>query len=96
MKKIAIFLSKDRLDIFTRYTVHIIIFDIINNDIKDINNEFLTKKDINYISLWLLKSDVQEIYVEDLDEQAQRYFDNIGIVVKTHEDIKSESLFNLS
>jgi len=96
MKKIAIFLNKDKLDIFTRYTIHIIIFNVINESIRDINNEFLAKKDINYISLWLLRANIEEIYVQDVDQQAMQYFGSIGISVKKHDDMKINPLFNVN
>lgn len=93
MKKVAIFLNKDRIEISSKYSIHIIIFEVIGNAIKSMDNEFLAKKDINYISLWLLNENIEEIYVEDMDEHIAQYLEDIGIVAKTHEEMRNNTLF---
>lgn len=93
MKRVAVFLNKDRIEVSSKYSTHIIIFEVMGNSIKGMDNEFLTKKDINYISLWLLNENIEEIYVEDMDEHISQYLGGIGIVAKTHEEMRSNTLF---
>jgi len=63
------------------------LFRIENGQIKAIGEELIKTHNINYICLWLITKEVQEIYYDYFADKEKILIQRIGIKIKRTEDI---------
>jgi len=90
--KVALFLNDEKIAEKDTDVILIIILHLTNNAIIEIEKEIIIKKDINYLSLWLLTKHIQEVFVMDIDPMVKKLFERLGVVVRKHEEIEKNSL----
>lgn len=90
--KIAMLLVCGQLNNLDEDVVYAIVFEVKNSIIISVDNDLLNKRNINYNTLWLLKRNIKELYVESVDDTARTYFERLGITIKTYEDMKDNEL----
>lgn len=93
--KVAIFVRDDKMKRLNINAMHVLIFNLENDKIIGMEDDYLYKKDPNYISLWLITRKIRIIYVQDIDNASRNYFKSIGIAVKTLEDISNDHIFRV-
>lgn len=91
--KIAMMLNSDKFSILDKDIIHAFILDIEDGFVVSIDDEFLTKKNVNYISLWIISKQIKELYLQSVDDATRSYFERLGVAVKTYEDIKNNPMF---
>lgn len=95
MKKIAMLLRYEKLDsVFDENCVHAMIFELSDDIMIKVENEYLSKKDINYLSLWLIRKGIKEVYVCDTDDRTRDYFKRVGILIKKYDELENKELFD--
>lgn len=94
--KMALFITDDKVSEADIGFLSVLILDMKDSCIERVRKEVLKKKNINYLSLWLLAQQVKEVYVMDIAPSVRKMFENIGIVVKSHDDLrKNPALYKL-
>lgn len=90
--KAAVFLNSEKMNSLDKDIIHAVIFTITDGIITGIENEFITTKNINYLSLWLLSKRIEEVYARNMDEQAHSFLTKVGVTIKTFDDMKDNPL----
>lgn len=72
---------------------HILLFEIRDKQIMGMKDEYLYNKDVNYLSLWILKQNVKIIYVQETDEETKMYYKKFDIEIRTYEELQKDPLF---
>lgn len=93
--KVALFFSDEKLKAINVDSMSVLIVEMSDSTIVSVENESIYSRDLNYISLWLLKKQVNTIYILNADDDIKNYFKRIDIEVKTFEDLKEDSILNL-
>lgn len=93
--KIALFLEDEKLKAINVDAMSVLIVNMSNDKIVNVKNDSLYSRDLNYISLWLLKEKINVIYILNADENMRSYFKRIDVEVKTFEDLKENPQLNL-
>lgn len=79
--KIAIFINDNKMKELNINAVNVFVFTIENEKVTGVENETLYNKNHNYISLWLINREVNEVYIQYTDNQFKILLENINIVV---------------
>lgn len=90
--KVALFMKEEKIDEACTDTIPIIVLHMDNKSITDVEKDFIVRKDINYLALWLLTKHIREIYVMDIDPLVKKLFEKLGVTVKKYKDIEKNSL----
>jgi hypothetical protein len=93
--KIALFLNDEKLKAMNAEAFAAFLLEIADNIIVSVENDLLYSKNLNYISLWLLKKQVNILYILSADDTLRSYFKRIDVEVKTFEDLKDNPILNL-
>lgn len=93
--KIALFLEDKKLKAINVEAMSVLIIEMSNDTIASIENNSLYSKDLNYISLWLLRKQINLIYILSADDKIRDYFRRIDVEVKTFEDLKDNPILKL-
>ena len=88
--KIALFLIDEKIGSDNPEVMPIIVLHVQGQLVAEVEKEIIVKKDINYLSLWLLTKKIKEIYVQDIDPIIKLLFEKLGVVVCRHEDIEKK------
>lgn len=88
--KIALFLIDEKIGSDNPEVMPIIVLHVQGQLVAEVEKEIIVKKDINYLSLWLLTNKIKEIYVQDIDPIIKLLFEKLGVVVCRHEDIEKK------
>jgi hypothetical protein len=91
--KVAMFIKDEKLDRIKADTVRALVFDIDGNKIVGIEEDCLYKKNLDFLSVWLLNKQINIVYIQDTNNSIDSYFQKLDIEVKTHEDLKNDPLF---
>jgi len=91
--KVAMFVRDEKMRALNTEAMQAIIFHIDNDLITGVEHEHLFCRNLNYISLWLINKQINEIYIREADDKIRDYFKKMDIIVKTHEDISDNPLF---
>jgi len=95
MKKIAMLLKFEKPDgVFDENYMHAMIFELSDDKIIKVENEYLNKKNANYLSLWLINNEIKEAYVDDVDSKTRDYFKRIGVLIKKYDELKNKERFS--
>lgn len=92
LMKTALFLGHEELDYIDIDKMPIIVLHTENKCIKKVEKSIIVKKNINYLSLWLLTNRISEVYVMDIAPPIKELFERIGVVVKKHTEISNNLL----
>lgn len=90
--KIAMFIQDDKMKNIDVNAFNVLIFKRQDDTILGIENEYICNRDINYITLWLLDRKIDVVYIAEKDSEIDAYFGKFGIEIKTHEDLKDDSI----
>lgn len=90
--KVALFMKEEKIDEASADTIPIIVLHMNSQSITDVEKDFIVRKDINYLALWLLTKRIREIYVMDIDPLVKKLFEKLGVTVKKYHDIEKNSL----
>jgi len=90
--KIALFLNDVRLKALHVNALSVKIISISNNEIEGVEDHSLYSKDLNYISLWLIRREVNVIYLHNADDDIRAFFNRIGVEVKIFEDLAEDPI----
>ncbi len=88
--KVALFLTDEKIESHDMETIPVMILSVNNEVINDVEKDIIVKKDINYLSLWMLTKKIEEIYVMDIDSLIKKLFENLGVKVRIFEDVKGK------
>ncbi len=91
--KVAMFIKDEKLDRINADAVRVLVFDIEGNKIVGIEEDCLYKKNLNFLSVWLLNKRINVVYIQETNDGVDNYFKKLDIEVKTHEDLKNDPLF---
>lgn len=91
--RVAVFLDNEKMNTPETAIICAVIFEIIGDLIIKIDEEFLIKKDINYLSLWLISENIKIIFLDHADNRVISYFEGIGVKIKTLCDLKSNAFY---
>jgi len=90
--KVALFLKDEMFNESETEVIPIIVLHLTNNAVAEIEKDIIVKRDINYLSLWLLTKQIKEVYVMDIDPVIKRLFENLGVTVRKHNEIMKNPL----
>lgn len=90
--KIALFINSEKINGTDADTIPIIILHIDNHSVVEVNKDFVVRKDINYMALWLLVNKIRELYVTDIDPIVKKIFEKLGVTVRNYQDIEKNPL----
>lgn len=90
--KIALFLASETMNTLDKGFVQTVIFKIRDGLIVGVEKEFLSVKNINVLTLWLISKEIEELYVEEVEEQVKAYFERISIKIKTFKEMKDHPI----
>ena len=90
--KIALFINRERINGTDADTIPIIILYIDNHSVVEIDKDFIVKKDVNYMALWLLVNKIKELYVIEIDPVVKKIFEKLGVTVRNYKDIEKNPL----
>lgn len=90
--KIALFIKDEKIDGAYADTIPIIVLHIDNKSIREVEKDFIVRKDVNYLALWLITKRIKEVYVVDIDPMVKRLFEKLGVAVKNYKDIERNPL----
>ena len=85
--KIALLLKDEIIDDPPVDTIPILILHTDHETVVDVEKEFIVKKDINYLALWLLTKRIKEIYVMEIDPMIKKLFEKLGITVRKYDEM---------
>ena len=89
---IALFMHDEKIDGSDTGIMPILILRTSERAVVEVGKEIIVKKDINYLSLWLLTKQIKEIYVQDIDPVIKSLFEKLGITVRRHGDVVKNPL----
>ncbi len=90
--KIAIFLASETMNRLDKSFVQTVIFKIRDGLIVGVEKEYLSVKNINILTLWLVTKEIEELYVEEVEETVKAYFERINIKIKTFKEMKDNPI----
>lgn len=90
--KMALFITGDKVGEDDIGFLSVLILDIKGSCIASVKKDVLKGKSINYLSLWLLTQQIKEVYVMDIAPAVKKMFENIGVVVRSHDDLQKNPL----
>lgn len=90
--KIAIFLGSEKMNTLDKNFVQAVIFKISDGIIVGVDKDFHVLKNINSLALWLISNEINELYVEKVEEPVKVFLENIDIKVKDLKDIKDNPI----
>lgn len=90
--KTALFLSNDKLDETDIDMMPIVILHIEGKSVKEVEKDLIVKKDINFLSLWLITNKISEVYVMDIAPTIKNLFERLGVKVKRHDEMPNNAL----
>lgn len=93
--KIALFLKDEKLKAINVDAMSVSIIEMSDDTVVSIENNTLYSRNPNYISLWLLRKQVNTIYILSADDNIRDYFKRIDVEVKTFEDLKENPILKL-
>jgi len=90
--KVAMLIGSERMKTLSKDFLRAYIFDVENDMVMGVESEYLSKKDINYISLWLLSRRIKIVYVDEIEEKHTQYMDKLNIEVRTFKALKDNTI----
>jgi len=85
--KAALFLTDDRIENHELGMIPVMILRIHKESVVEIEKDVIVKKDVNYLSLWLLAKKIDEIYVMGIDPLIKKMFENLGVKIRIFDEI---------
>lgn len=88
--KIALFLTDDRINNHDVDMIPIMILYTDKKSVVGVDRDFVIKKDVNYLALWLLANKIEELYVMYIDPLTKKLFEKLGVTVHIRNEIKKD------
>ncbi|HCO67262.1 MAG TPA: hypothetical protein DIT04_05835 [Dysgonomonas sp.] len=93
--KIALFLKNETLKVLHADAFSVLVIQMSNQSIESVENHSLFSKDPDYISLWLIRRQIDTIYIQNADQDIKDYFRRINVEVNSFRDLKDDPVLNL-
>ncbi|MBB4037028.1 hypothetical protein GGR21_002942 [Dysgonomonas hofstadii] len=90
--KIALILKEEKIEDPTADTIPVIVLHTDNKSVIDVEKDFILRKDINYLALWVLTKNIKEIYLMNADTMVKKLFEKLGVTVRKYEEMKKNPL----
>lgn len=90
--KIAIFLGSEKMNTLDKNFVQAVIFKINDGVIVGVEKDFHVLKNINSLALWLISNEINELYVDKVEEPVKAFFEKIDIKLKNLREIKDNPI----
>lgn len=92
--KIVIFLNHNEIGcIVNQKDLHAVIFTIEDEKVTSIEDEYFLNNNLNYLSLWCLSRNIDEIYTKEIDTTNRMIFLKWNIKIKTLNELGDDYLY---
>lgn len=90
--KVAMLINSERLKTLSKDFLRAYIFEVENDMVTGVESEYISQKDVNHISLWLLSRRIEIVYVDQIEEKYAIYAQKLNIQVRTFKDLKNNTI----